>query len=180
VIEDLGDGPVGLDTSPFIYFIERHPEFAPIVRPIFEAMAAGRIEGVTSSLSLMETLVVPFRAGDLGLVERYELLLTRSHGLRLVDLDRPLLRAAAQLRSRYRVTTPDALQLAAAILTHCSSYVTNDRGLPPVPGVRILQLRDYLTPPRVGERPARYSGQRIPTPRGKPRGGRSTGRGAKR
>ena len=66
-------------------------------------------------MTLLETLVIPYRTGDLALAERYEALLARSRGLRLVDLDRPLLRAAAQLRATAGLKTPDALQIAAAL-----------------------------------------------------------------
>lgn len=144
LMADIGPGPLGLDTAIFIYVIEEHPQFLPLIEPIFAAIDAGSIEGVISSLTLLETLVAPYRAGNASLAERYEALLTRSRGIRLVDLHRPILRAAAQLRARVRVRTPDALQLAAALAANCAVYLTNDRDLPPIPGLRILQLRDYL------------------------------------
>jgi predicted nucleic acid-binding protein len=143
-MDDIGGGPVGLDTAIFIYFIEEHPRFLSLVEPLFVALDAGPLEGITSDLTLLETLVVPYRVGNSALAERYEALLTRSRGIRLVELHRPLLRAAAQLRARLRVTAPDAMQLAAALGTTCATYLTNDRQLPVVPGLRILQLRDYL------------------------------------
>jgi predicted nucleic acid-binding protein len=93
---------------------------------------------------LLETLVVPYRAGDRVLAERYEALLTWSRGLRLVELDRPLLRGAAHLRANAAVKTPDALQLAAALMSRCTAYVTNERSLREIPGLRIVQLRDYV------------------------------------
>ncbi|MGH7322467.1 MAG: type II toxin-antitoxin system VapC family toxin [Candidatus Rokuibacteriota bacterium] len=144
LIADLGRGPVALDTVVFIYFIEEDARFLPAVEPIFSGVDGGRWEAVTSALTLLETLVVPFRSGNTALAERYEAILTRSRGFRLVDLDRPLLRAAAQLRAVVPVKTPDALQLAAALSAGCTAYVTNDRALPRVPGLRILQLRDYV------------------------------------
>jgi predicted nucleic acid-binding protein len=140
---DLGAGPIALDTVVFIYFVEEHREFLPVVQPLFEGVAGGRWAAVASGLTLLETLVVPYRAGDRLLAERYEALLTRSRGLRLVELDRGVLRVAAQIRASLAVRTPDALQLAAALASQCSAFVTNDRSLPPVPGLRILQLRDY-------------------------------------
>lgn len=30
LIEDVGGGPVALDTAPFIYFIEEHPRYLPV------------------------------------------------------------------------------------------------------------------------------------------------------
>lgn len=135
-------GSIGLDSAIFIYFIERHPEWRPIVRPIFQLAADGDRDLVTSELSLAEVLVVPYRIGDLALAERYEALLTRSRHLSVVPIDRQLLRAAAQLRARYGLKTPDALQIAAALASGSTSFVTNDRRLPKIPGLRILQLRD--------------------------------------
>lgn len=140
----LGARRTALDTAVFIYLIEEHPDYLPLVAPIFEETARGERELVTSAVTLLEVLVVPYRAGHLALAERYEALLTRSRGLRLVDLDRVQLRMAAQLRALYRVRTPDALQLAAALSHQCATFVTNDRALPKLPGIGIIQLRDHV------------------------------------
>jgi predicted nucleic acid-binding protein len=146
LIDDLGRGPIGLDTAVFIYFIEEDPRLLHIVEPLFAAIDRGILEGVTSSLTLLEVLVVPYRVGDFSLAERYEALLTRSRGLRLVDLDRALLRSAALLRATLRLKAPDAIQVAAALAARCTAFLTNDRKIPAMPGLRILQLRDYLHP----------------------------------
>ncbi len=143
LIEDLGHGPVGLDTAVFIYFIEEHPRFFPVVAPVFSAVAGARLPAVTSGVTLLETLVIPYRSGDTALATRYEALLTRSRGIRFVDLDRPLLRSAAHLRALFSVRTPDALQLAAALRARCTKYLTNDRALPRIPGLEIRQVSDY-------------------------------------
>jgi predicted nucleic acid-binding protein len=143
-MEEVGRGPLGLDTVVFIYFIEEHPQYLPLIEPLFTAIDASALEGVTSSLTLLETLVIPYRVGNAPLAERYEALLTRSRGIRMLDLDRALLRTAAQLRAGLRVSTPDAIQLGAALAARCSAYLTNDRELPPVPGLKILQLQKYL------------------------------------
>jgi predicted nucleic acid-binding protein len=143
--EDLGPGPTALDTALFIYYIEANQTFLPLVAPIFEDVAAGRREVVTSTLTLLEVLVVPYRAGNLDLASRCEAYLSRSRGVRLVDVDRSQLRTAAQLRELHpSVRTPDALQLAAALSAGCSAFVTNDRDLPAVPGLDVLKLRSYL------------------------------------
>jgi len=143
-MKEIGGGPVGLDTVVFIYFIEEHPQYLALVEPVFTAIDTGTLEGVTSGLTLLETLVVPYRTGNLPLAQQYEAILTRSRGIRMLDFDRPLLRAAAQLRAGLRIRTPDALQIAAALDGHCSVYLTNDRALPSIPGLKCLQLRDYL------------------------------------
>jgi len=141
--EVVGAGPVALDTVAFIYFIEDHPRFVPLLEPLFVEADRGRRTLVTSALTLLEVLVVPYRVGDLPLAARYEALLTRSRGVRLVDLQRTQLRVAAHLRALHRVRTPDALQLAAALSERCTAFVTNDRALPAIEGLRVIQLEDW-------------------------------------
>lgn len=141
----LAAGPVALDTAVFIYYIEEHPDYLPLVEPLFAEIDAGARDAVTSALTLLEVLVVPYRAGDLRLAARYELLLTGSRGLHLIGPDRSQLRTAAQLRALYRLRTPDALQIAAALTAQCQTFVTNDRDLPDIPGLRVVQL-DQLRP----------------------------------
>ena len=146
LIREIGNGPIALDTVVFIYFIEEHPRFLPVLDPVFAAIDKERLPAVASSLTLLEVLVVPYRAGNIPLAERYEQVLTRSRGLRLVDIDRRQLRAAAQMRALHAsLRTPDAIQVSAALSGGCAVLLTNDRDLPEVPGLRILQLKDFAT-----------------------------------
>lgn len=143
LIDDLGTGPVGVDTSIFVYFIEADPRFLSIVRPLFLAADEGRVVLVTSALTLMEVLVMPYRFGDDRLAARYEALLSAAGGIRLIPIDAGTLRAAARIRAVHGARTPDALQLAAALGAGCTSFVTNDRRLPAIGKLRILQLGAY-------------------------------------
>ena len=143
LIDDAGKGPIGLDTAPFIYLIEEHPRFLRVVEPLFVAIDTGRRAAATSTLTLLETLVVPYRVGDVALAEHYEAVLAGGRGLRLVEMDRPVLRAAAALRARTAIRTPDAIQLASALSAGCTAFVTGDRRLPSLPGLRVLALADY-------------------------------------
>ncbi|MBI5161834.1 MAG: PIN domain-containing protein [Micrococcales bacterium] len=159
LVEELRGGPAALDTSLFIYLIEEAPTFLPVVEPVFTAIADGRLAAVTSALTLLEVLVVPLRHGDVALARRYEALLTHSRGLELVDVSRSILRDAAALRAATGVRTPDAIQLATALAHRCPAFLTNDRQLPALPGLRVLQLADFLparhrrkVPPLVSER----------------------------
>ena len=146
LMNDIGRGPVGLDTAIFIYFIEEHPQFLRLIEPLFREADQGRIELITSALTLLEVLVVPYRVGDHLLASRYESILTRGRGVRLADLSRDHLRAAAQLRAKTAMRTPDSLQVVAALAAGCTAFVTNDRALAGVPGIRVLQLASYSRP----------------------------------
>lgn len=144
LVDDIVPGPVALDTAIFIYFIEEHARFLHLVKPVFVAMDRGTLQGVTSGLTLLEVLVVPYRAGNLLLAERYESFLTRSRGLRFIEVDRALLKAAAQIRARANLRTPDAIQIAAGLAAGCPTFLTNDRKIPPLPGLKVLELKNYL------------------------------------
>jgi hypothetical protein len=63
LIADIGAGDVAIDTAIFIYFIEESPQYLPLVLPLFLEADAGQRTLVTSSLTLLEVLVVPYRAG---------------------------------------------------------------------------------------------------------------------
>ena len=141
-MSSLGGRAVGIDTAIVIYFIEEHPKFLPLVLPIFREADQGKRDLITSAVTLLEVLVVPYRAGNRALADRYEALLTRSRGIRLIDATLDQLRAAAQLRAATGVRIPDALQLVAALGSGCTAFVTNDRRLPAIPGLRIVQLEE--------------------------------------
>jgi predicted nucleic acid-binding protein len=145
LIESIGRGPVALDSAPFIYFIERHARYLSILRPLFQRIHAGELLAVASTLTVLETLVVPYRLDDLDLAGRYEAILTQSEGLTLVPIDLQLLRSAAKIRAVTSVHTPDALHFTTAIATRCTAFVTNDRRLPSFPGLAVLQLDDFTS-----------------------------------
>ena len=47
-----------LDTAPVIYYIERHPTFFPLVRPIFESLSDRDFRVVSSPITLSECSIV--------------------------------------------------------------------------------------------------------------------------
>lgn len=83
LIEAIGEGSIALDTVIFIYWIEENPEYLSQVEPLFRAVDRGDIEIVTSAITLLEVLVLPYRAGKVALAERYEQLLTGASHLSL-------------------------------------------------------------------------------------------------
>jgi predicted nucleic acid-binding protein len=130
---------VGFDTPPFIYFVERHPTYIAAMHRVFQRMNAGLLDGVTS-----EALVHPKRTRDQQLEGVYKDLLLRGQGLRLLAIDPAIADVAADLRARYNVRTPDALQIASALVAGCQVFLTNDADLRRVTELRVLAL-DELT-----------------------------------
>lgn len=136
---------VGIDTAPFIYLIEEHPTYDPIVAPFFrDRIKPGHNHGVTSVITVSEVLVQPLRRNEPELIERYEAALKRGRNILLAEITHPIARRAAQLRANYNLRLPDAFQIAAAIDHGASHFITNDTRLKRVPEIRVLALDDYL------------------------------------
>lgn len=54
----------------------------------------------------------------------------------------------AEVRARYRIRTPDALQIATALEKGAGVFLTNDADLPPkADGLQVIVLRDFLESP---------------------------------
>jgi predicted nucleic acid-binding protein len=149
LLTDLPVGTaVGLDTPLFIYYLEDHPVYKPIVVPLLEdRVRQGLNGGITSLVTLAEVLVQPLRAGRTDLVSRFRDFLTGTPHLSLADITRPVANRAADFRARYRLRLPDAFQMAAALEHGAAFFVTNDIQLRRVTELTVLVLNDYLPPP---------------------------------
>ncbi len=144
-LDTLQGEVVGLDTAPLIYCIEEHPTYLGIVRPFFAAMDRGDVSVVTSTVTLLEALVHPLRLGRTDLAEQYRDILLGAKNLMILHLSQDIAEEAARLRPIYSVRTPDAIQMATAIHTGASSFVTNDARLPSLPQLAILTLDSLKT-----------------------------------
>ncbi len=135
---------VGLDTAPLIYFIEQNPSYIAMMRVFFQALNQGNFTVVTSLVTLPEVLVYPLRQGNTQLSQQYRDILFNSAGLTTVEVDSNIAEIAAQLRADYNLRTPDAIQMATAISTGSSFFLTNDARLPSLPGLSVLVLQRLI------------------------------------
>jgi predicted nucleic acid-binding protein len=133
---------VGVDTAPIIYFIERHPLYLDIMHSFFQAVQRDEIAVVTSTMALLETLVMPLRHGNTNLAEQYRDILLKTRGHRTYWLSPLIAEEAARLRAFHNISTPDSIQIATAIYGNASFFLTNDASLPSVPGLKIIVLED--------------------------------------
>ncbi len=87
----------------------------------------------------MEITVRPWQLGREQAAREYEAVLVHFPNLTIVDVDRNVARTAAQLRARYNVNPPDALQVAASLNFGAKAFFTNDKRLS-----RLQELIDVL------------------------------------
>lgn len=138
-------GITGIDTPVFIYHLEAHPQYLPLTQEIFSSMENGKWAGVTSAITLMEINVHPWQIGREDIARKYEALLVNFPNLNIVNIDRDAARIASQLRARFGVRPPDALQVAASLVADAKLYLTNDRRLSILHSlIDVIVLDDYL------------------------------------
>jgi predicted nucleic acid-binding protein len=140
-------GSIYTDTQTLIYTVQRHPIYAPLCRPIWQAATVGQNRILSSDLALMETLVMPLRNIDTILEAQFERFLLHSD-VTLLPITQKILREAARLRAAIpALKTPDALHAATSLIAGCALFVTNDSDFRRVPGLPIAILDDVLAAP---------------------------------
>ena len=136
-------GKVYVDTPSVIYSVDRIGIYESLLRPLWDAMDAEAIGVVTSELTLLETLVKPFKDGDGGLAADYERFLTDTR-LELHPISLSILKDAAKLRAAAGLKTPDATHAATSQLSGCSEFITNDLDFRKVSGLKVVILKELL------------------------------------
>jgi predicted nucleic acid-binding protein len=135
---------IGLDTSIFIYHFEANPNYLPITTELLSSIEGGQREAVTSTITLMELIVHPLKLNRQDVARKYEALLVNFPHLQIVDLDRNVIRQAAQLRADFRIRPADALQAAACLVNSVTAFITNDKRLDVLqPRFEVIVLEDY-------------------------------------
>ena len=135
-----GSGKIALDTMVFIYHFENNPQYKEITTRLLSSIELGEMQGVTSSITLLELLVKPLQIDDLDIVENYRYVLTTFPNLRLCELSVEIAVKAAELRAKYRISTPDAIQIATAIVEESNQFITNDQSLTKIDEIPIITL----------------------------------------
>ena len=148
-VYDLQGQVVGIDSSPFIYYIEAHPSYLEMVQPFFEGVRQGKFPAVTSVVTLLELLVHPYRRNNSQLADEYREILLHSNNITCMGVTTEIAERAAILRSEHPIHTPDAIQMGTALIGRATYFLTNDARLPSLPGMRVPML-DQLRqgPPR--------------------------------
>lgn len=133
-----------IDTSVWIYHLEQNPQFKGPAGRVIEALEANRFRGIGSELTLLELMVRPLQLGRQDVADEYELLLGYFPHLELHPVSRDVLVEAAGLRARYKLRTPDAIQLATGIRCGATLAVSNDEGWRNLAFMETIILRDLM------------------------------------
>ncbi len=128
----------------FIYHLEDHKRYAPITEVLFESWEKGSHHGVTSVITLLEVLVKPNRDDNQDAVRDYKDLLLTFPNLDVFAIGAECAEIASDIRAHYGIRTPDAIQIATALLGDASAFITNDDQLKHITELSVVLL-DELT-----------------------------------
>ena len=135
---------VFIDTAPLIFFIEKNPKYSAIVKPVVALIDSGQAKGLTSTITLLEVLVLPLREGNKKLADAYRSILLSSKNLETCEISNAISEKAAALRAKYGFKTPDSIQLATAIIRRMDYFLTNDLALKQVNEIKVVVLEDFI------------------------------------
>jgi predicted nucleic acid-binding protein len=130
-----------LDTAPIIYHVEGVVAYQPLTDVIFQSIQEGTIQAITSSITLAECLVLPYRQGNFALIQQFRNVITRGVNTLYFGVD-AVAESAAEIRARYHLTLTDAFQVAAAFAAGSDAFLTNDAALKRVGELRVLVLEE--------------------------------------
>ena len=135
---------VGLDTSIFIYQVEENNKYFRLTDSIFNWLEGARARAVTSTITLLELLVQPYRLGDIDRVNKYYALLSTFPHLEWVAPTLEIADMGARYRAEFNLRTPDAIQAATAISGEATGFISNDSGFRRVTRLDVMVLDDLL------------------------------------
>jgi predicted nucleic acid-binding protein len=145
LIEKLTNKVVFLDTAPLIYYLEENHTYMPLLRDLFAANNKGDFIFKTSVVTLIEVLVHPLRHNEQALAEQYQEILCNSASIDILNIDIEIALKTAWFRAKYALKTPDAIQLASALISSSEFFLTNDTRLKNIDEIEVLTLDDYNT-----------------------------------
>ena len=135
---------IALDTSLFIYQLEGNPRYVSVTDQIFSWIERPAGIAVTSTITMTELLVQPYRLGDEDRVNLFYGLLSTYPHLEWIAPDLQIADLAARIRALNGLRTPDALHAATALQAGAAALITNDPVFERVLGLEILIIDRLL------------------------------------
>ena len=134
---------IALDTSVVICAVEAHPKYLGNVQGILNWIEAAG-EAVTSTLTMTEALVRPYRLQEPESVDKFYSFLITYPNLEWIEPTLKIADRAAQIRAAHKLRTPDAIQAATAIASGATGLISNDAVFARVDSLEVLILDEML------------------------------------
>jgi predicted nucleic acid-binding protein len=122
-----------LDAAPIIYTIE---EIQPFSGAVEARLSVSGLILITSEMARLECRLKPLREGKLALLQDFDDYFANTIA-EIVRLTRDVVDLATEIRAQYNFKTPDSIHLAAAVISNCDIFLTNDHRLNRFTGITI-------------------------------------------
>lgn len=136
---------VAVDSNVFIYQLGANPRYVEFTGLFFRWLEQPGRQAVTSTITMTEILVQPYRASDQRRVDEFYALLATFPNLEWLPPNLEIADLAARFRAEHRLRTPDAIQAATAVHSGATGLLTNDPAFRRVDAFETLAL-DRLVP----------------------------------
>ena len=133
---------IGIDTMVFIYHLEDNLKFSNITEKLFDNIENGKYHAVTSIITLLEILVKSKMEKNFQITLDYRDLLLTFPNLKFSQVDLQVSDIASTLRAKYKIKTPDAIQIATAVSEKAKVFITNDEQLKIINDIDIILLSE--------------------------------------
>ncbi|MCI8948802.1 MAG: PIN domain-containing protein [Lachnospiraceae bacterium] len=120
---------VYIDTSPLIYYLENSSLYMDKIKKFFVMCLENHIQMVTSVITIEEYLVFPYASGNMELIDNFKRFIEYTN-IEIVDINSEIAEKAAIIRGQFKYfKAMDSLQIAAAKVSKCDMFFTNDKQL---------------------------------------------------
>jgi predicted nucleic acid-binding protein len=125
-----------LDSNIVIYLIEQPLGWGPRAAAKLAIAHANGDQLVVSDITRLECRIGPLISGDPALLARFDAYFS-APDIQVVPVSGAVCDRAAVIRASYHYNLGDALNLAAAVENHCSTFLTNDARLAGFPDISV-------------------------------------------
>lgn len=136
---------IAIDSSCFIYHIEKNTKYIELTRIIFnELLPKTSVQAIGSTIIIAEILTKPYKLNRPDLAVAYKTLIPTIPNLYLYAPDERICDRAARLRSKYNFRTPDAIHIATAVEENAAAIIGNDKRWKRVKEIKTIVLEDFV------------------------------------
>mgnify|MGYP001600207000 CR=1 FL=1 len=139
-----GASRVAIDSMGFIYHFEANKMYVPLTRALFDRVEQGKLEAVTSLITVAEVFSNQAVIKDEELAAEYRHVFDTWPNLTIFVPDMTDAMLVGAVRLEYGLRLPDAFQVEAGLSFGAEILATNDERLRVVRRPKPVILRDYL------------------------------------
>jgi len=129
-----------LDTMLFIYHFEGDNQYSAKIAKLLSEIEKGAVKGITSVVTLSEILIGPLTNNNIDLADEYKNALNSFPHLKIMEINQYAATLAASLKAKYKIKLPDALQIAAGLISGADVFITNDKKLKKIKEIKVITL----------------------------------------